>query len=81
MDVVEILKSLEDELVESVEATRRNRMIHFTIKLAPHGALSIVGEPKEISFSIVDEKAVNDALDRILEGLKQIIQDNKLGGA
>ena len=78
MDVVEILKSLEDELVESVEATRRNRMIHFTIKLAPHGALSIVGEPKEISFSIVDEKAVNDALDRIHEGLHTLIRESKI---
>ena len=78
MDIVKTLKSLENELVESVESTRRDRMIHFTIKLAPYGASSIVGEPKEISFSIVDEKGVNDALDRIHEGLHTLIRESKI---
>ena len=67
------LKCLEGRTVDSVEATREDRMLHFTIKSS-----TLNTGPKELSFSVVDEKELNDALDRIQKGLDTIIQKNKI---
>ena len=65
-----LLKSLEGHVVDSVELERKEGFLH--VKLSVRDLQDPQGEPKDLSFSVMWKRSVDEMLDRFSKTLKEL---------